>query len=50
MMNAAMRRLLERTSSNEATSDPTQLPHTGNLLFAFIAELPVRVTTQHRGK
>ena len=46
MMNAAMRRLLERTSSIEATSDPTRLPHTGNLLFAFIAELPVRVTTR----
>ena len=44
MMNAALRRLLERTTSIEAVEDPTHLPHTGNLLFAFIAELPVRVT------
>lgn len=45
MVNAALRRLLERTSSIEAVGDPSApRPHTGNLLFAMITELPVRVT------
>jgi cytochrome P450 len=43
MMDAAFRRLLARTTSIEATTNPRDLEHNGNLLFSFIVALPARV-------
>ena len=44
MMNAAMARLLERTSAIEPVGDPRDLPHNGNLLFSMPTAQPVKVT------